>query len=80
MYVLAPVTFEQIFTFIENMNKTFCRNDAFDLKTFDSEPIDKLAEYNYDLVNCSFKSGIFPECEKIAFHRPKLKKTVIQII
>ena len=29
MYVLAPVTIEQIFNFIKKINKTFCRNDAF---------------------------------------------------
>ena len=33
MYVLAPVTIEHIFTFIKKMNKTICRNDAFDIKT-----------------------------------------------
>ena len=54
MYVLAHVTVEQIFTFIKKINKTFCRNDAFDLKTFDSEQLEKLAEYYCDLVNCSF--------------------------
>ena len=74
MYVLAPVTIEQIFTFIKKMNKTFCRNDAFDIKTFDSEQLEKIAEYFCDLVNCSFKSGVFPECEKLAFVRPMLKK------
>ena len=58
MYVLAPVTIEQIFTFIKKMNKTFCRNDAFDIKTFDSEQLEKLAEYCCDLVKWSFKSGI----------------------
>ena len=56
------------------MNETFCRNDAFDIKTFDSEQLEKIAEYFCDLVNCSFKSGVFPECEKIAFVRPMLKK------
>ena len=32
MYVLAPVTVEQIITFVKKNNKTFCRNDAFDKK------------------------------------------------
>ena len=41
MYVLAPVTIEQVFTFIKQMIKTFCRNDAFYIKTFDSEQLDK---------------------------------------
>ena len=31
MYALAPVTIEQIFTFIKIMNKSFCRNEAFDI-------------------------------------------------
>ena len=74
MYVLAPVTIEQTFTFIKKNNKTVSRNDAFDMKTFDSEQLEKLAEYYCDLVNCSFKFGIFPECEKIAFVRPMFKK------
>ena len=65
MYVLEPVTIKQIFTFIKKMNKTFCRNDAFDIKTFDSEQLEKIAEYFCDLNICSFKSGVFPECEKL---------------
>ena len=64
MYVLAHVTIEQIFTFFKKMNKTFCRNDAFDIKTLDSDQLKKKAEYYCDLVNYLFKSGIFPECEK----------------
>ena len=56
------------------MNKTFCRNNAFDIKTSDSEQLEKIAEYCCDLVKCSFKSGIFPECEKLTFVRPMLKK------
>ena len=64
MYVLAPVTIEQLFTFIKKITKTFCRNDAFDIKIFDYEQLDKIVEYYYDLVKCSFKSGIFPECKK----------------
>ena len=64
MYVLAPVTIKLIFSFIKEMNKTFCQNDAFDIKTFDSEQLEKHAEYYCDLVKCSFESRIFPECEK----------------
>ena len=79
MYVLAPVTIEQTFTFIKKIIETFCRNDAFDIKTFDSEQFEKKVEYYCDLVNCSFKTRIFPEREKIAFVRPMLKKTVIRI-
>ena len=44
MYVLAPVTIEQIFTFIKKMNKSFSRNIAFDIKPFDSEQLGKLAK------------------------------------
>ena len=43
--VLAPVTIEQTFTCIKQMNKTFCRNDAFGIKTFDSVQIKKVTEY-----------------------------------
>ena len=64
MYVIAPVTIEQIITFIKKMNKTFCRNDTFDMKTFDSEQFEKLAECYCDLFTCSFESEIFPRCEK----------------
>ena len=46
------------------MNKILCRNDALDIKTFDSEQLKNIAEYYCDLVNCLFKSGTFPECEK----------------
>ena len=67
MYVLAPVTIELIFTFIKKMNENFCRNDAFDIKTIDSEKLEKIAEYYCDIVYCSFKSGIYPECEKKMF-------------
>ena len=56
------------------MNKTFCRSDEFDIKTFDSEHLEKLTEYYCNLVNCSFKSGIFSECEKTAFVWPMPKK------
>ena len=41
MYVLAPVTVEQTFTFIKKIDKTFCRNDAFEIKAFDSEQLEK---------------------------------------
>ena len=74
MYVLAQVTIEQVFTFIKKMIKTFCLNDAFDIKTFDSGIKKKIAEYFCDFVNCFFESGVFPKCEKIAFVRPMLKK------
>ena len=60
------MNYEQIFTFIKKLNKNFCQNDAFDIKTFDSEKLEKLAEKCCDPVNCSFKSEIFPECEKNA--------------
>ena len=54
MFVLAPVTIEQIYTLNKkNERKTFCRNDAFNIKTFDSEHLKKLAEYYCDLVYCS---------------------------
>ena len=56
------------------MNKTFSRNDVFDIKAFDSEKLKKLAEYYCDVVNLSFKFGIFRECEEIACVRPMLKK------
>ena len=56
------------------MNKTFCRNDAYDIKTFDSEHLEKIAEYFCDIVNCSFKSGIFPECEKNCFCQANAEK------
>ena len=80
LHVLAPVTLEQIFTFNKKCIKFFCRNDEFDVKTFDSDQLEKLGEYFCDIVNCSFKSRVFPECEKNAYVRPMLKKkTVIQI-
>ena len=53
LYLLAPVTIEQIFTFIINNNKTFCQKDTFGLKTFDSEHLEKTAEYNCDFVKFS---------------------------
>ena len=56
------------------MNKTFCRNEPYVIKTFDSEQLEKPAKYYCDLVNCSFKCRIFPECEKIAFARTMLRK------
>ena len=59
MYVLALVTIKLIFTFIKEMDKNFCRNDEFDIKTLDSEQFEKLAEYYFDFVNCYFKSGLF---------------------
>ena len=74
MYKLRPVTFEQIFTFIIEKNKTFCRNNAIGIKTFDLEHLEKPAEYYFDLVNCSFKYEFFPPYEKIAFVRPMPKK------
>ena len=66
MYVLVPVTIEQRFT--------FCRNDAIDIKTFDSKQLEKLAEYYCHLIYCSFNSVTFPEYEKIVFVRSLLKK------
>ena len=41
MYVLAPVTIEKIFTSIKKINKTFCRNGAFDTKTFNADQLKK---------------------------------------
>ena len=67
MYVLAPITIEHIFTFIKKMNKTLCRNDAFDINSFDSEQLEKLAEFYCDLGILSFKSAIFAEFEKVVF-------------
>ena len=40
------------------MNKNFYRNDALDIKTFDLEQLEEIAEYFCDLVNCSLKSGV----------------------
>ena len=39
MYVLAPVTIEQILTFTKKINKNSCRHDAFDIKTFHSNQL-----------------------------------------
>ena len=58
----------------KKINKTFCRNDAFDIKTFDSEHLEKLAEYYCYFFTYSFKCRSFVECEKIAFDRPRLRK------
>ena len=61
------------------MNEIFCPNDAFSIKTFDSEQLEKLTDNYRDLVICPFKSGTFPECEKIALVISMLKKKAIQI-
>ena len=74
MYVLAPVTIEQIFTFTKKIIKTICQNDAFDIKIFVSDQLEKLTDYYCNIVHCSLKSQLFSEFEKIAFVRPMLKK------
>ena len=55
------------------MNKSFCANDASDIKIFDPE-LGKIAEIYRNLVKCSFKSGTFPVWKKLVLARSKLKK------
>ena len=59
--------------FIKKIDKIFCRNDANYIKSFVPEQIVKLAEYYCNLVNC-FNFGTFPECVKVSFVRPIVKK------
>ena len=56
------------------MDKTFCPIDALDIKFFNLEQQEKLAEYYCDLINCSVKSGTFPEYENFACVRSILEK------
>ena len=56
------------------MNKTFCNNDPFDIRSFESDKINEsLATYLCNIVNSSFIEGKFPETEKFACVRPKIK-------
>ena len=74
MNILAPVTIEKISTYVSKMNKTYCSNDSFDITTFKPEQMRSVASYLCEIVNSSFRSGKFPECEKIAYIRPMIKK------
>ena len=64
---------------VYKMNKILCRNNAFDIRTFNSERLEKQAEDYFNVVNCSFESETFPECEKTAFVWGMLKKTMIEM-
>ena len=72
--ILAPVTVENVCSYVSKMNKTYCFNDTFDISLFEPEQIQKLALYFCEIINNSFGSGIFPECEKMAYVRPMIKK------
>ena len=74
MNILSPVTTHEVLKYMGRMNKTFCSNDSFDIRKFESSQLKPLATYLCDIVNCSFKNGIFPECEKMAYVRPMVKK------
>ena len=52
--ILGTVTVEKLLTFIKKNNKTFCPSEASDLKYFDPEQMENLAEYYCDLVNCFY--------------------------
>jgi len=74
MNILAPVTTEKISTYVSKMNKTYCSNDSFDITNFKPEQLRSVASYLCEIVNSSFRSEKFPECEKFAYVRPMIKK------
>ena len=45
------VTVKQLIVFIIKMNKAVCLNDAFEIKHFESEQLEKLASYYGEFVN-----------------------------
>ena len=70
----AKVEKTEILKLLKNMNKTFCNNDPFDIRSFESDKINEsLATYLCNIVNSSFIEGKFPETEKFACVRPKIK-------
>ena len=70
----AAVEIADILKLLKNMNKTFCNNDPFDIRSFEFDQISEpLALYLCRVVNSSFSEGKFPETEKFACVRPKIK-------
>ena len=49
-------------------------NDSFDISKFKPEQLQKLSFHFCEIINSSFKNGTFPECEKMAYVRPMIKK------
>ena len=72
--IFAAVEIADILKLLKNMNKTFCNNDPFDIRSFEFDQISEpLALYLCRVVNSSFSEGKFPETEKFACVRPKIK-------
>ena len=70
----AEIEKSEILKILKKMNKTFCSNDPFDIRSFDFDQISEpLAIYLCKIVNSSFNEGKFPETEKFACVRPKIK-------
>ena len=72
--IFSPITDAVAFSIIMKMNKTYCLNDPFNIKKFETKDFECLAHFFADIANMSFDCGIFPESEKYAFIAPLLKK------
>ena len=72
----ASVTPSHVIFLLKKANKTNCLNDPFNVKLIEFDKIlEPLACTYADLINCSFRTGLFPESEKFAIIRPKIKGT-----
>ena len=68
------VEFGEMVKIMGNVNKTFCLNDPFDIRSVEIDKVLKpLASYYCSIVNSSFNEGKFPQTEKFSCVKPRIK-------
>ena len=59
---------------LQELNQTNCSNDPFNMKLLKQDDVaKKIINVFVDIINESFRSGVFPDSEKLAIVRPLLK-------
>lgn len=70
----CPVDESEVVLIINNMKKTYCSNDSYDLRMFSLDEVSaSLSTVLSVIINASFETGVFPSTEKIAIVKPLLK-------
>ena len=68
------VSEEEELHMLRELNQTNCSNDPFNMKLLKKDDMARnIVSIYVDIINSSFKNGIFPETEKLAIVRPLLK-------
>ena len=70
----SPVSTEKMARYVSITKKTYCLNDAIDMRILDFDVVGgQLCEILCEIVNASFKTGVFPKSEKYSYVRPLIK-------